>query len=121
MKHLEYQIEIDIKPLSVNEAWQGRRFKTDKYRAFQKAVLFYLPKTFEVGTGKLSVSYEYGFSNKASDIDNPCKLITDILQKKYKFNDSQIYELHQYKVIVPKGKEYIKIGINPILRNKESD
>ena len=108
------QIKIDIKPLSVNQAWQGKRFKTPEYKRYEKSVLLLLPNSFNVGTTKLSITYHYGFSNKASDIDNPCKLITDILQKKYKFNDSQIYELFQFKEIVKKGNEYIKITIKEI-------
>ena len=28
-------MRLDIKPLSVNEAWQGRRVKTKKYRDFE--------------------------------------------------------------------------------------
>lgn len=53
---------------------------------------------------------EFGFSNKASDLDNPVKPILDILQKKYGFNDRDIYELHIKKTIVPKGNEYITIN-----------
>ena len=30
---------VNIKPLSVNQAWAGRRFKTPKYKAFEKEML----------------------------------------------------------------------------------
>lgn len=30
---------IDIKTLSVNEAWQGKRFKTEKYKLYQNTLL----------------------------------------------------------------------------------
>lgn len=36
--------------------------------------------------------------------------LVDILQKKYGFNDRDIYELHIKKTIVPKGNEYIQIN-----------
>ena len=36
-------MRIDIKPMSVNEAWKGRRFKTDKYKGFEKEMLLKLP------------------------------------------------------------------------------
>jgi len=36
-------IRLNIKPLSVNQAWQGRRFKTHKYHVFERAVLLMLP------------------------------------------------------------------------------
>lgn len=104
-------IKIDIKPLSVNCAFQGRRFKTDAYKQFERDVLFMLPK-IKIPDGKLSIKLELGFSNKLSDIDNPVKMIQDIFQKKYGFNDSIVYELHVKKVIVKKGSEYFKFEIN---------
>jgi len=36
----------------------------------------------------------------------------DILQKRYRFDDKQIYELYIVKKIVSKGKEYIAFKIN---------
>lgn len=57
------------------------------------------------------IYYEFGFSNKLSDFDNPCKPLGDVLQKKYGFNDKEIYEAHIRKQIVKKGQEYIKIRI----------
>ena len=103
-------LDIHMKPLSVNEAWQGRRFKTDKYEAYQAEMLLRLP------AGKLPsppyrIFYEFGFSNKQSDFDNPCKPLGDILQKKYHFNDNEIYEAHIRKRVVKKGHEYIRVHI----------
>lgn len=104
------ELTINMKPLSVNEAWQGRRFKTDKYEAYEMEMLLRLPP------GKLPappyrIYYEFGFSNKQADFDNPCKPIGDILQKKYGFNDNEIYEAHIRKTIVKRGKEFIKVKI----------
>jgi Holliday junction resolvase RusA-like endonuclease len=107
------EILIGIKPLSVNEAWQGTRFKTKKYLSYEKELLFRLPQLYFPYPNKpLKVIIEYGFTNNASDIDNPTKLILDILQKKYKFNDKNIVELLLRKKIVKKGQEYIQILIN---------
>ena len=103
-------ILLGIKPLSVNKAWKGRRYKTDEYKRFERDVSFMLPK-LEIPEGKLKVFYEFGFSNKLSDIDNPIKLFQDILQKKFGFNDSQIYEMNVKKEIVKKGNEYILFNI----------
>lgn len=105
-----YETYLAVKPLSVNEAWQGRRFKTDKYEAYERLVYYMLP------AGKLpeppyKIYYEFGFSNERCDYDNPCKPLGDILQKKYHFDDSEIYEAHIVKKIVKRGKEYIKIKI----------
>ena len=104
------ELNIPMKPLSVNEAWQGKRFKSDKYHAYETEMLVRLP------AGKLPpppyrVYYEFGLSNRQADFDNPCKPLGDILQKKYGFNDNQIYEAHIVKHIVKRGSEYIKVKI----------
>lgn len=106
-------IRIDVKPLSVNEVWQGKRFKTDKYKDYEKLVLLHL-RPMKVKEGRLSLSLRFGLSSKNADIDNPVKPITDILQKKYGFNDRQIYRLDVVKIDVPKGKEFIEFEITSI-------
>ena len=103
-------IEVKTKPLSVNRAWQGKRFKTVEYKNYEVGVNWMLPN-IELPEPPFKVNYEFGFSNKASDLDNPVKPITDILQKKYGFNDRDIYELNVKKKIVKKGSEYIKFEI----------
>ena len=103
-------MRISIKPLSVNEAWKGRRYKTATYKRYEHAVYWMLPK-IAFPEGKLKLSLTFGFSNSGADIDNPVKPILDILQKKYKFNDNQIYELNLKKEIVSKGSEFIEIKI----------
>ena len=103
-------IEVKIKPLSVNDAWKGRRFRTDAYKSYERALLLMLPKiTLPKSPYKLELVF--GFSSKGSDIDNPNKNLTDVLSKKYGFNDNEIYELHVKKEIVKKGQEFIKFQI----------
>jgi Holliday junction resolvase RusA-like endonuclease len=104
-----------IKPLSVNEAWKGRRFKSDKYKNYEKSVLYFLPR-LDIPDGKLSIELNIGFSNSKSDIDNPVKLFLDILQKKYKFDDARIYQLLVIKEIVKKGSEFIKFQITEYIQ-----
>ena len=105
---------VQIKPLSINCAFQGRRYKTDAYKAFEKQLLLMLPN-MTIGKEKLSLRITFAFSNAASDLDNPTKLVQDILSKKYGFNDNQIYELHLYKLIVAKGYEYIDFEFQTII------
>ena len=107
---------IQIKPLSVNEAWQGKRFKTKKYKAFEKEMLLRLPKLKLEFEKPLSVEITFGFSNVLSDIDNPVKPLLDCLQKKYGFNDREVYELNVKKQIVKQGKEFIHFKINEICK-----
>lgn len=103
---------IQIKPLSVNEAWQGQRFKTRNYQDYERRALLLLPPILDIPAGDLAVTLEFGFSNRASDLDNPVKPIMDILQKRYGFNDAQVTQYRLIKKIVPKGSEYIAFSIN---------
>jgi len=105
---------IKIKPLSVNDAWKGRRFKTDNYKAYEQAVVLLLPPNLEVPEGELSIYLEWGFSNAASDWDNPIKPFQDILQKKYGFNDNRVFDARVKKVKVSKGAEYIIFNITAL-------
>ena len=56
---------IDLKPLSVNDAWKGRRFKTDEYKTYIKHMLLLLPsssKGIVIPEGKLQITFVFGFS-----------------------------------------------------------
>lgn len=106
-------IGIKIKPISVNEAWQGRRYKTDKYKAFEKELTYLLPN-IEIPNGYLALDLEFGFSNRGSDLSNPLKMVEDILSKKYKFNDNRIYEINLKKKKCNKGAEYIMFNLRSI-------
>jgi len=103
---------ILIKPLSVNQVWRGRRFKTQAYKNYELELLHLLPPgRFN---GDLKVNVIFGFSSKLSDIDNPLKPFLDILVKRYNFDDRQIVELNVRKEIVNKGKEFIKYKIKEL-------
>jgi Holliday junction resolvase RusA-like endonuclease len=100
-------MRVPIKPLSVNEAWQGRRKKTFKYMRYQKDVLMLL-RPFTVPDGDLRIELVFGFSSKGSDWDNSVKPFQDILSKKYGFNDNRIVDAHVKKIKVKKGQEFIE-------------
>ena len=101
--------KINIKPLSVNDAWQGKRFKTARYKKYERDLILLLPN-ITLPKGEIEIYIEWGFSSKASDIDNPTKNFIDVLQKKYKFDDKNIYKAVLKKRIVSKGQEYIKFS-----------
>jgi len=105
---------INIKPLSVNQAWQGRRFKTPKYKSYEKELILKLPNIKIDNNARLKVDIIFGYSNRASDIDNPLKPLLDCLQKKYNINDNMIYELTVKKEIVKKSKEFINFEITEV-------
>lgn len=103
-------IKIQIKPLSVNKAWQGQRFKTKAYKIYEKEVLHLLP-ALQLPPAPYKICFEFGFSNKKSDLDNPVKILLDILQKKYGFDDKEIFEMNIKKHIVSKKHEYFSLEI----------
>lgn len=105
------EIKLDVKPLSVNQCWQGRRYKTKAYKQYEKALLMLLPENDLSHLESIKIDIEFGFSNKTSDIDNPLKPILDIMQKKYGFNDRDVYELNVKKSLTNKKEEFIKINI----------
>tara|TARA_R100001591_G_C4270296_1_gene162251 strand:+ start:74 stop:415 length:342 start_codon:yes stop_codon:yes gene_type:complete len=102
--------KVNIKPLSVNEAFRGKKFKTKKYIKFEEEMLWRLPK-MDIPEGKLEIHYKIGFSNSNSDLDNAFKQLNDCLQKKYSFNDNLIYKIFAEKEIVKKGQEFIQFKI----------
>ena len=106
-------IKVNIRPLSVNDAWKGRRSKTPEYKRYENSVGFLLPK-IKLPAPPYKICFEFGFSNPQSDYDNPVKPLQDILQKKYGFNDKDIYQAEIKKVLVPKGQEYIAFEITSL-------
>jgi Holliday junction resolvase RusA-like endonuclease len=108
-------MRIDIKPLSANESWQGRKTKTKKYREFERVCLLLLPpnnKQF-IPEGDLHIDLVFGVSNLGFDLDNGVKPFLDILQKKYKFNDNRIMSATISKSKTKKGEEWVGFFISP--------
>lgn len=103
-------MRINIKPLSTNQAWAGQRFKTPKYKEYERNVLLMLPK-INVPEGKLQIDFVVGYSSARSDIDNFAKQFIDCLSKKYLFNDNLIYKIVIEKQVVKKGEEFIDFNI----------
>lgn len=103
--------KINIKALSVNQAFKGRKVKTDQYKAYEFILYNLLPETIEVPKGKLILVAEVGYSSSGSDIDNFLKPFIDVLQKAYNFNDNRIYKLDITKTIVQKGSEFVSFNL----------
>jgi len=105
-------IKIAIKPMSVNSAWQGRRFKSDDYKYWTIKVLTLLPATYNMPKPPYEIRFTFGFSSSASDWDNCIKTAQDVIAKKYNFNDKLIRKGIVETEIVQKGKEYFSFSIN---------
>lgn len=104
-------IKVNIKPISVNECWQGRRFKTVKYKKYEADLMRILPQ-MELPDKPYILTITFGLSNVLSDWDNPVKPLQDILQKKYLFNDKHIHKAVVIKQKVEKGNEFIEFELN---------
>ena len=109
-------MKIDIKPLSVNKCWKGRRFKTSEYKKYEKDVRSLLG-SLKMPSAPYKVFYTFGFSSASSDIDNPVKPFQDILSKEYGFNDKLIFEMNVKRVKVKKGNEFIEFEITELKKD----
>lgn len=99
--------------MSINQAFQGRRFKTPAYKAFRERCQWLL-KDVDIPDGDLWLKIEFGVSNMAFDVDNGLKPFIDALQDKYGFNDNKITALTATKVKTAKGSEFIDFKITDI-------
>ena len=107
-------MRVNVKPLSVNAAFQGRRYKTKAYKDYERILLLLLPSIKVSPNKRLRIFFTFGFSNVNCDLDNPTKLILDIMQKKYKFNDSHVWQIISTKEKTAKGKEFIDFHIEEL-------
>ncbi|MDR1941832.1 MAG: RusA family crossover junction endodeoxyribonuclease [Endomicrobium sp.] len=102
---------IPIKPLSVNQVWQGRRFKTDDYKQYERDVSLFL-RNVKTIRGQVKVFYKFYVSNMLADIDNCIKPLQDILVKNKVIEDDRfIIELCAMKFKVEKGMEKTEVTI----------
>lgn len=108
-------MKINIKPLSSNDSWKGRRFRTDEYKAYAQELKLKL-KPMVIPDGELEIAFQFGFSSRGSDWDNPIKPFQDIISQFYGFNDNRIYAATVLKRIVPKGCEYVSFEIFSCLK-----
>jgi len=65
------------------------------------------------------IYFKFGFSSKLSDWDNPIKPFQDILQKRYDFNDRDVFKATVEKELVKKGNEFIEFSIKSLAVSKE--
>lgn len=107
---------VKIKALSINDAWQGRRYKTPRYTKYAEEVgLLLLTKhkpTIE--SAHISIHYKFYISNMRGDVDNFIKAFQDILFKWLGIDDSRIHRLTAEKIKCKKGEEKIEWDIQEV-------
>lgn len=109
---------LKINPLSVNNAYTGKRHKTASYKSWKKHLLLILPK-LEVPEGdyNLMLIMNIGVVGRF-DWDNAIKAFQDVLQEKYGFDDSRVVVGCVHKKVVEDGDQFIDFWL--IEKNKEA-
>lgn len=107
------KVKINIKPLSVNQCWQGRRYKAPIYKEYTKNVKALLPE-IKIPKPPYEIYYKFGFSSLASDWDNCIKPTQDLLADHYNFNDKLIKRAVVDVVKVDKGSEFFEFKISEL-------
>ncbi|KKM27055.1 hypothetical protein LCGC14_1578590 [marine sediment metagenome] len=100
-----------IKPISINAAYQGRRFKTPNCLSYEQELAYALPKMPMI-EGDVIVSIHFYLVNYATtDVSNLVKILEDMLVKRGLIEDDRkVVELHLKKTKAKKHK--IKISIS---------
>ena len=94
------KIELKIKPISINAAYQGRRFKTQECKEYEKQLCLLLPFSKSTMTGEIEIYFTFYLKNyKKTDISNLVKVTEDILVKRGYFEDDRkIKKMHLEKI-----------------------
>jgi len=119
---------IDVKPVSINQAYStartGRRFLVAKGKAYKLEIALLSGRHFKNLVGyseKLKFTYEiHGpwlrqdgkISKTAGDIDGFCKLMLDAVCEALDINDAVVFEIHAKKVVADNWR--LIIDLEPI-------
>ena len=104
-KYIPSEYILPLAPLSVNQAFQGRRFKTQKYNDWLENGLWLLKKLG--GSTHHHKPYNIEITllmSRLMDIDNPIKMILDLLKKAGIIEDDRYVDTLFIKKIVSKNK-----------------
>ena len=107
-------IKINVKPLSVNSAWKGKRFRTDAYKSYCTELTWLLPAKIDMPKPPFEIYFKFGLSSANADGDNPIKPTQDIVAKKYGFNDKLIKRWVIEVENVKKGDEFIEFSLKAL-------
>ena len=104
---------IPIKPLTQNQAWKGRRYKSAAYKQYEKDVNLYLntlqlPKV--IPKEPFHLYLEFG-TTKGQDCSNSIKLFEDILCKHLGVNDNCVMSIFARKIVTKKTDRFIRFNI----------
>ena len=109
-------VKILIKPLSVNEAYKGRKFATVKLTWYKQSLNRLLPDHYELPKPPYFIHFTFGFSSTASDWDNCIKTTQDAIATKYNFNEKLIRGGLVDVEIVKKGHGFFTFKIENLTK-----
>lgn len=105
------QYRIDIKPITVNQCWQGRRFKTATYKKWRDDFGLIINNKEKEKSHELSVILEFYIKHESTtDLDNLIKPTLDALKENGIIEDDRfIKSLEAYKY--QSEEEFIRVTI----------
>jgi Holliday junction resolvase RusA-like endonuclease len=110
------KLQVNIKPMTVNQAWCGRKFKTPKYKQWREEFSWIIKDcklhNEEVKWCTLDLKF-YIKHYATTDIDNLLKPLLDALQESGILLDDKYVKRITAEKFKSK-KEYIEILITPI-------
>lgn len=94
-------LQIETKPISVNQMYRGRRFMSKAGKSVKQAITWELKSQWhdDVITEPVALNVLFYMKNKRIDIDNQLKGLLDCMTGIIYKDDSLIEELHVYKLI----------------------
>ena len=107
------KFEIQIKPLTVNQAWKGRRFKTPSYKKYTEDIGWLVKGKGNI-TGRFKMTIKAHLKHYATtDCDNIVKCLADSLVASQTIPDDRFMdELHVYKY--KSDIDYLEIEIEEL-------
>jgi len=104
---------VKIKPISVNQAFQGRRFKTKKHKAYEEELQWLLKGQKKV-KGFYSISFTFHIKNfLVSDVSNLVKVTEDSIVKAGLVDDDR-YCLEMHLKKVRSKEDWFEFKIKPL-------
>lgn len=108
-----FMYEIPIQPLSQNQAWAGKRWKSQDYKTYEAALQIYFHKFTLPKLKKKERFYlylEFGATYR-QDCSNGIKLFEDCLCKFLGVDDRDVMAIFTRKIITKKVDSFIRFNI----------
>lgn len=96
---MKLELNAKIKPISVNAAFQGRRYKTKECKNYEQYLSLLLPRPTAMLMGDVIMTMHFYLVNyKITDVSNLVKVTEDIIVKKgFIEDDRKVIELNLKK------------------------